>query len=115
VVVEGEAGGRVPVGIVTDRDIVVGMIARGLDVKAWTVGDVMGANVVTVQETASDTDAIALMRVHGLRRLPVVGQMGVLVGIIAADDCIESLSESLTFLARISGRERKVEGQIRST
>ncbi|MEI7968591.1 MAG: CBS domain-containing protein [Betaproteobacteria bacterium] len=115
VVVEGEAGRRVPVGIVTDRDIVVGLVSRGLDVGTWAVGDVMGANVVTVQQTASDTDAIALLRVHGLRRLPVVDQAGVLVGIITADDCIESLAESLTFLARVSGLERRVEEQIRST
>ena len=93
----------------------VGLVSRGLDVATWAVGDVMGANVVTVQQTASDTDAIALLRVHGLRRLPVVDQAGVLVGIIAADDCIESLAESLTLLARISGRERRVEERIRRT
>src|SRR3989338_11484945 len=72
VVVEERGGVRVPVGIVTDRDLVVEIMAPELDQMVITVGDIMAPDLVTVKENTGVFDAIQYMRAKGVRRLPVV-------------------------------------------
>jgi CBS domain-containing protein len=80
-VVEGE---RV-VGIVTDRDIVVRAVAKGVDPQTLTVGDVASSDLVTVEPDDDLDEALALMARHRVRRLPVV-EDGRLVGVVAQAD-----------------------------
>ena len=80
VVVDEVQGRRVPVGMVTDRDLVVEVIAREQPFASCTVSAVMSATVVCVPETAGVIEAIQLMRSHGVRRVPVVDAGGALVG-----------------------------------
>ena len=114
VVVEEVQGRRVPVGMVTDRDLVVEVIAREQPFASCTVSAVMSATVVCVPETAGVIEAIQLMRSHGVRRVPVVDAGGALVGILAADDLLDLLAEELSALARIAprGQEREVRSRL---
>jgi CBS domain-containing protein len=110
IVVADTQGPRKPVGILTDRDVVIGPVAAGQrDLGAIAVGDVMTAQLVTAREDDSVADALKRMRVHGLRRLPVVDGAGELQGLIAFDDLIDFLSEEMTDLAELIARERRRE------
>lgn len=100
VVVENNSEGmRLPVGIVTDRDILVESISLDIEAKLFTAGDMMTAPLITVQEDASLFDAIRLMRNKKIRRLPVLTQAGTLFGIVTADDVINLLSTELSLIA----------------
>ena len=109
VVVEERNGRRVPVGIVTDRDLVVEIIAPELDSTVITVGDIAVAELATVRENNGVFEAIQYMRNKGVRRLPVVDDGGGLVGIVTLDDLLVLLAEELGALARLVEREQKNE------
>lgn len=113
VVVDETDGKRLPVGIVTDRDIVIEIIAKSLDLNGFTVGDIMSPQLVSVAEHEGVFETIRLMRVKGIRRIPVVDREGSLEGIVSADDILDLLAEELTELAKVAPRERDREAQIR--
>jgi signal-transduction protein with cAMP-binding, CBS, and nucleotidyltransferase domain len=104
VVVEKRGQRNIPVGIITDRDIVVEVIARGVDPDMVTAGDVMSRELVTVRENDGVWESLLQMCTKGIHRVPVINEEGALEGILAADDMIELLAEELTLLARISRR-----------
>ena len=113
-VVVDEAGGRrIPAGILTDRDIAVGVVALGLDPEATLVGAVMSPEVIVEREDRGVAETVALMRQKGLRRLPVVDRAGSLVGLVSADDLLELLAEELTGLASMVAREQRRETEQR--
>lgn len=117
VVVDGSEGAarRVPVGMITDRDLVVGVMALGLDPDRVLVETVMRPELALAREDDGVGRAIALMRAHGVRRLPVVDATGALVGVLAADDLIELLGEELAGLAAMLGRgERRERAERRA-
>jgi len=114
VVVEDVNGGkRVPVGIVTDRDAVVEVMATGLDPNVITVGDIMGQELVTARENEGVLETMQIMRYKGVRRLPIVGKAGELIGIVSIDDLLEVLAEELSELAKIFAREQARETTAR--
>ena len=99
VVGDQQEGLRIPVGIVTDRDILVETLALGLEAKMFTASDLMTAPVTTIQEDASLTEALAIMRSKRIRRLPVVNRAGCLYGIVTSDDVLNLLASELSMLA----------------
>ena len=110
VIVEHLNGGkRLPVGIVTDRDVVVEVTAMDLDPRTITLGDIMGDALVTAREKEGLLETMEIMRYKGVRRLPIIGADGQLVGIVTIDDLLEVLAEQLTELARIVSREQALE------
>lgn len=113
VVVDEAEGKRVPVGILTDRDIVVEIDAMDLDAKVITAGDIMSSELVTVPENHGVLETIEIMRFKGLRRVPIVDADGRLIGIVTIDDLLEVLAEELTDIARIVSREQLHEQQAR--
>jgi CBS domain-containing protein len=113
VVVDLVGGKRVPVGIVTDRDIVVKIIGESLSVDDFTVGDIMSQQLISVQEKDGVIETIRLMRAHGIRRIPVITKEGGLAGIISVDDMLDLLAEELTELAKVAPREQAIEAQTR--
>jgi CBS domain-containing protein len=113
VVVDEVNGGRVPVGLVTDRDIVIEITAMDLDPAVITLGDIMDPNLVTARESEGILETIEIMRYRGVRRLPVVTADGRLAGIVTLDDLIEILAEELNELARIVAREQAREKSTR--
>jgi CBS domain-containing protein len=109
-VIVDEAGGkRRPAGIVTDRDIVLAVVAPGIDAETILLGDVMSPELVAVREDAGVAEVIDLMRLKGVRRLPVVDAAGSLIGLLAADDLIMLLAEEMSGLAAMLSREEKQE------
>ncbi len=112
VVVERRGELVVPVGIVTDRDIVVELIAEEVTLDAVSVGDVMSYELVTVLENADVWETLELMRRKGVRRIPVINVAGALEGIVAVDDLLELLAEELTLLARVVSSGKVLEGKV---
>ena len=106
VVIKEKTGKRVPVGIITDRDIVLEVIAEGVGMDDVCVGDIMSDNLVTARESDGLLETIKLMRAKGIRRLPVVNDDNELVGILSVDDLIDLLSEQIVDLARLIAREQ---------
>ncbi len=106
VVVEPRDGMRVPVGILTDRDLVVEILAEEVDPSAVSVRDFMTTDLLLAREDEELADVIDRMRTRGVRRVPVVDGRGALVGILCADDILELLAEELGGLARLVNRER---------
>ena len=113
VVVVDRLSERVPVGIVTDRDITVAVIAKGLDPRTLTVGDVISEELLSVREQDSLADALHVMRSRGVRRLPVLTKSGALAGIVTIDDLLELVAEELDGFVAIVGRERVREARAR--
>jgi CBS domain-containing protein len=104
---------RVPVGIVTDRDIVIVIIGESLSVDDFTVGDIMSQQLISVPETAGVIETIRLMRANGIRRIPVINEKGGLAGIISVDDMMDLLAKELTELAKVAPREQDREARTR--
>ena len=115
VVVCDRAGGqrRVPVGIVTDRDIVVEVVSPGLRPDTITVGDIMVRQLVTVGEADGVLRALDIMRQRGLHRLPVVRKDGSLVGIVSTHDLVPALRAELADVSIIAARGRSREAAVR--
>ena len=109
VVVDDTEEGRVPVGIVTDRDIVVEVCAVDLNQNVITVDDIMAPELVTVGEDEGLLETVEIMRDKGVRRLPVIDKDGHLAGIVSVDDMLGALTEQMAEMARILGREREHE------
>ena len=74
------------IGTVTDRDIVVRLIAEGRDAQSTTVREIASTDLVTVDPQQGLDEALRLMAQHQVRRLPVVEEDGKLVGIVAQAD-----------------------------
>lgn len=113
VVVEMRENSSIPLGILTDRDIVVEILAEDVDLDAVNVGDVMSYQLVTVNEETKLLDAIKLMRMKGVRRLPVVNEQGGLEGILSVDDLLELIAEQLTDIASLVSNEITHEVKLR--
>ena len=114
VVVSKTNGSPVPVGILTDRDIVLEILAEGVDLDAVNIGDVMSFELTTVGAGASLLDTVRVMRENGVRRVPVVDPEGALVGILTLDDALEVIAEQMTDIIGLIARERMVEARRRS-
>lgn len=106
IVVDDPDGDRVPVGIVTDRDIVVEVLANGLDLTATRVAQIMSARLVIAASAEDTSDAMDRMRLHGVRRLPVVDHDGRLMGIVTLDDMLTLHAAQATVLADIVSKEQ---------
>jgi CBS-domain-containing membrane protein len=102
VVVEYRQEKPVPIGIITDRDLVVKVLALRIDPSAITVGDVMSRKLVTVKVGEQLETAIERMRGSGVRRVPLVDAEGVLVGIVTLDDIVEKFSFAIADISRVS-------------
>jgi CBS-domain-containing membrane protein len=109
VVVEERGAQRVPVGILTDRDIALTLVDRAVRLPYLRVNDVMTRELVTGSESENLFDVVKKMQSHGIRRLPVVNAKGSLEGIVTFDDLIELLSEELSDLAKLLAAEQKRE------
>ena len=109
---EGRADRR-PIGIVTDRDLVVEVLATGLDPEALTAADLISGPVVVINEQDSLLDAIHRMRSRGIRRLPVTDVHGNLAGIISFDDLLHALTHELTTLVRVAEHQPSQEARSR--
>jgi CBS domain-containing protein len=112
VVVEEQEGVRVPKGILTDRDIVIELIAQEVDLDEVDIGDVMSYELLIALESEDVLDILKRMRAKGVRRVPVVNQEGGLEGILTADDVIDLVAEQLKDLTGLTKRQLNEEREL---
>ena len=108
-VVENKHGITTPAGIVTDRDIVIEIVATDLDPHVITVGDIMLPHLCTIDEDAEIFTAIRLMNGKGIRRLPVTDKDGSLVGILTLDDLLQTIAKESFGIDMLLSNEHKNE------
>jgi signal-transduction protein with cAMP-binding, CBS, and nucleotidyltransferase domain len=114
VVVEERDGKVTPVAVVTDRDLVIEVMAQGLDPALAQVGDLIVDELVTAAESEFVHDAVWHMRGKGIRRLPVTDAQGKLTGVLTAGDVSRCLAEELIEIARIAPTQVRRESVRRS-
>lgn len=114
VIVDTRGDRHLPVGILTDRDIVVGALAGDADhINYLLVSDVMTSDLVTAREQDSTEEALKKMQEHGVRRLPIVDGDDALVGIVTLDDILQFFSGQQNILVGLVTREQERERQHR--
>jgi CBS domain-containing protein len=114
VVIENRNGRHFPIGIVTDRDIVVSVVAGDPDhINYLLVSDVMSDDPIAASEHESIEAALKKMEEHGIRRLPIVDTDGALAGILTLDDILQYLTGQQSELVALVAREQRRERQYR--
>jgi CBS domain-containing protein len=113
VVIKEKAGKVLPLGIVTDRDIVLEVVASQVAPGMVTVGEIMTETLVTAREDEGVYEGLERMRSQGIRRMPVVDKSGGLVGIVTLDDLLDILAEEMTEIVKTISREQYRENQSR--
>jgi CBS domain-containing protein len=99
---------RVPVGVVTDRDLTIEVLGNGRDAAQTTLSDVMRSPVVVATDSEDASVVVERMRFHGVRRVPVVDERGTLVGIVTLDDLLRALlADMQTLLASQTKAQRR--------
>ena len=114
VVIEYRGGDAVPIGLVTDRDLVIEVLARGENPEQTTAGQIMSRGLIVVSETDEISVALDEMRRSGIRRLPVVDDSGRLTGIVTLDDIVDYLASLLGGIAQVSKLQRIEEQRSRT-
>lgn len=109
IVTEKDGGHGRPLGILTDRDIVVEVVAAEIDPDAVRVGEAMSGDPLTVTEQDDVLQVVGLMRARRVRRVPVLDAGGAVVGVLSIDDLLDALSEALSDLAWLAQSERERE------
>ena len=109
VVVEERDGRRFPVGVLTDRDIVVRVIGAAVDPQTLLVKDIMSSQPIIAHEHDDFVELVRGMRTAGIRRMPVVDHTGALVGIVALDDVLKVMGEMLDDLCVAIRTEQRFE------
>lgn len=109
VVVERRGNENFPVGIVTDRDLVIEVLAEDASPEMLTMADLLCTELACVREDEELWGVLNHMRTRGVRRMPVVNDRGALVGIMTMDDAVELISEALSDMAQLVRREIKEE------
>jgi CBS domain-containing protein len=115
IVVEERDGQRVPVGILTDRDLVVGVLAKdGVHGDKLDVGDVLlGTPLLTAREDEDLSPVLQRMRAFYVRRVPVLDESGRLAGILSLDDAIAALTEAMDDVAALVSSQPRHEAERR--
>ncbi len=106
-------GARIPIGIVTDRDILVETLALDVVPKMFSAAELMSSPVTTVQEDASLNEALGVMRGKKIRRLSVVNRAGGLFGMITSDDVINLIASELSMVAGLIVEQPIRESRLR--
>ena len=114
VVVSDPESERVPLGVVTDRDLTIEVLANGGDAAAVPLSSLMRSPVVIARESEEAGAVIERMRFHGVRRIPIVNERGYLVGIVTLDDLLQSLLSEMCTLLESQTKARRREQTTRA-
>ena len=115
IVTEQDDQGEKPVGIITDRDIVIEIMAKDQDPHDFVLADVMTDNPFKANEDDNLHDTIESMQLEGIRRLPVVDKEGYLTGVLAVDDILGEMAVQMGGLVQLFKRELATEEMFRVT
>lgn len=113
VIIEDLEGDQTPLGLVTDRDLVVEVIAKERDPAKVKVREIMRAPVVVARTSEDAHQALERMKAHGVRRIPVLDDDMKLSGILCLDDLIKRLAADAAALAEVIVREQDREHRTR--
>jgi CBS domain-containing protein len=113
VVVQQRGGVLLPIGIVTDRDLAIEILASDTDPELVCVGDLVSDTLVTAHVDEELIAVLDKMSMAGVRRVPVVRRSGELVGILSLDDVLQLLAFQLTEVARVIARQQAREARLR--
>lgn len=114
VIVEQRDGKTIPVGMITDRDLVIAVLARDAEhVSLLDAGDVMGDRLITATEEEDLEPVLRRMQSFGVRRIPILDGNGALFGILSADDIIIALSDEIGRLADLVAQQPRAERKSR--
>lgn len=105
VVVDKKGDESMPLGVVTDRDLVIEVLAQQVSPETISVADIMSRDLVMVHENEGLLDTLEIMRVRGVRRVPVINDKGGLEGILSADDALGLINEATNHLIKLMRRE----------
>ena len=105
---------NIPVGIITDRDIVLELVAKEIDVSSVCAGDIMSTELLLAVESEQLSDVVQKMQARGVRRTPIVDERGGLIGIVTGDDLIEVISEQLGSLVSLVSKGEQREHTMRT-
>jgi CBS domain-containing protein len=114
IIVSEHHDGARPVGILTDRDLVIEVLALDVPLDSVTVGDVMTSSLVFATEDDDLFETMEKMREKGIRRLPVTDEIGRLVGILTADDLLVGIYEQLGNMVSLITHEQLKEFRTRT-
>jgi predicted transcriptional regulator len=103
-----------PIGVLTDRDLVLGVMAREVDPHSVTVNDVMTGQPLIANDNDELSDLLQAMRLAGIRRVPVVDVRGALVGVMAVDDAIDVVTGLMCDIAGSIKSEQRQEWRARA-
>jgi len=106
VVVDDVEDSQEPIGVITDRDIVVEVLANDLNPATTTVGSIVRHPVVVAHDSEEPATALERMRTHGVRRIPIVSQHNRLIGILTVDDLLRLLATDVNTLTEIVSRQQ---------
>jgi CBS domain-containing protein len=109
VIVDNADEEREPVGILTDRDIVVEVLAKGRDPNKTTVAEIMATQLVVAGDSEDSTQALQRMAAHGVRRIPVIDDARCVVGIITLDDLLREQAEQASRLLDVVTKQQAKE------
>ncbi len=109
VIVSDPAGERVPLGVVTDRDLATDVLGNGRDAAIMPLSALARRPVVIAAESEDLHEVLERMRVHGVRRIPVVDSAGALVGIVTLDDLLGALLAEVQALLETTRRAQRHE------
>ena len=105
---------RIPVAMLTDRDIVIGVLAKDTEhLEQLSVGDVVSDDLITANEDEDVGDVLRRMRSFAVRRIPVLDDLGALKGILSLDDVLAGLADELAEVAQLMLRQRHREVEKR--
>ncbi len=113
VVVSDPHSERVPLGVVTDRDLAIEVLGHGRDAAATTLASLMQTPVVVARDSEDTRAVIERMHAHGVRRIPVVDARGVLRGIVTLDDLLRTLLSDMQLLLEAETRAQRHEQTAR--
>lgn len=114
VVVDENGDTQRPVGVLTDRDIVVQVNAREVDPRSLTVADVMTREPIMAMERDDIGELLQRMRSAGVRRAPVVDVRGDIAGVIAIDDALDMVTGLLCDITGSMQNEQRIERRMRT-
>jgi CBS domain-containing protein len=112
-VVVVDSKSNAPIGMITDRDIVMATVALNIPFEGLTVGEIMTEKVITVSQDAGIHEVIKLMRTHGVKRLPVIGAKKALIGIVSRDNVMKYLGDEFSLIGETYLKQRSKERERR--
>ncbi|MGD8860977.1 MAG: CBS domain-containing protein [Myxococcales bacterium] len=109
VIVDRRQDRTTPVGIITDRDLTLTVVAENRPATATPIARLMSDDLYSAREDEDVFEVLQHMRAHGVRRVPVVDAADRLLGIFSFDDMVEWTSAQLAELTQLVQRERSRE------